>query len=329
MRHSQNRRSRSRSRKGPNPLTRSYESNGPDVKVRGTAAHVAEKYMTLARDAQSSGDIVAAENYLQHAEHYSRIVMVAQAQLQPQQGQYRDGPDDGYEDDRQMNGRGLRDRFESNDDGSRDDDDGDDRFDSSEEEQERGFQPQQQPQPQHHQQRQQQPPRQDDRSRNSRPPERYDRRPDYRNDSRDSRDSRDRSDSRDRNDRPPTQRYNGSDGRSNRNDRNDAPQRFDGPNDRPDRADRGDHNNERGDRSIETERQERFAGPEELGSQIEVAEAVPMTPAASVQVSDEAPPAAPRRRRGRPSRAENGADAASSEPDVTPDGAAALVAFPD
>jgi Domain of unknown function (DUF4167) len=59
-------------RKGPNPLTRSYESNGPDVKVRGTAQHIAEKYMTLARDAQSSGDRVMAENYLQHAEHYNR-----------------------------------------------------------------------------------------------------------------------------------------------------------------------------------------------------------------------------------------------------------------
>lgn len=67
-------------RKGPNPLTRSYESNGPDVKVRGTAQHVAEKYMTLARDALSSGDSVAAENYFQHAEHYNRIIMTAQAQ---------------------------------------------------------------------------------------------------------------------------------------------------------------------------------------------------------------------------------------------------------
>ena len=64
-------------RKGPNPLTRSYESNGPDVKVRGTAQHVAEKYMTLARDAQSAGDRVMAENYLQHAEHYNRIIAAA------------------------------------------------------------------------------------------------------------------------------------------------------------------------------------------------------------------------------------------------------------
>lgn len=79
----QNRRGRGRGRKPQNPLSRSYESNGPDVKVRGTASHVAEKYMSLARDASSSGDIVTAESYLQHAEHYNRIVMAAQVQAAP------------------------------------------------------------------------------------------------------------------------------------------------------------------------------------------------------------------------------------------------------
>jgi hypothetical protein len=123
MRHNQNRRSRGRSRKGPNPLTRSYESNGPDVKVRGTATHVADKYMTLARDAQAAGDTVSAENYLQHAEHYYRIVMAAQAQFQQTQPQFREGPDEGYDDDRQMNGR-MRDRFDYNGDGRGDDSDG-------------------------------------------------------------------------------------------------------------------------------------------------------------------------------------------------------------
>ena len=75
-----NKRLRGRPRKGPNPLTRTYESNGPDVKVRGTALHIAEKYVQLARDAQSSGDTVMAENYFQHAEHYYRIVAASQAQ---------------------------------------------------------------------------------------------------------------------------------------------------------------------------------------------------------------------------------------------------------
>lgn len=76
----QNRRGRGRNRKGQNPLTRSFESTGPDVKIRGTAAHIAEKYAALARDAHSSGDLVLAENYYQHAEHYNRIIMAAQAQ---------------------------------------------------------------------------------------------------------------------------------------------------------------------------------------------------------------------------------------------------------
>jgi hypothetical protein len=69
-------------RKGPNPLNRSYESAGPDnTKIRGTALHIAEKYVTLARDAQSSGDPVLAENFLQHAEHYYRIIAAAQANM--------------------------------------------------------------------------------------------------------------------------------------------------------------------------------------------------------------------------------------------------------
>ena len=64
-------------RRGQNPLTRVYESNGPDIKIRGTASHIAEKYVQLARDARSSGDPVAAENYYQHAEHYYRSMAAA------------------------------------------------------------------------------------------------------------------------------------------------------------------------------------------------------------------------------------------------------------
>ncbi|ABD04783.1 conserved hypothetical protein [Rhodopseudomonas palustris HaA2] len=75
-------------RRGQNPMTRVFESNGPDIKIRGTASHVAEKYVQLARDARSSGDPVAAENYYQHAEHYFRLIAAAQEQFrqnQPQQ----------------------------------------------------------------------------------------------------------------------------------------------------------------------------------------------------------------------------------------------------
>ena len=79
MRNGQNnKRMRGRNRKSHNPLTRVYESNGPDVKIRGTASHIAEKYVQLARDAQSSGDPISAENYLQHAEHYFRLIASAQ-----------------------------------------------------------------------------------------------------------------------------------------------------------------------------------------------------------------------------------------------------------
>jgi hypothetical protein len=76
----QSRRGRNRGRKPQNSISRNYESSGPDVKIRGTAMHIAEKYASLARDAMASGDSVAAENYLQHAEHYNRIIMAAQAQ---------------------------------------------------------------------------------------------------------------------------------------------------------------------------------------------------------------------------------------------------------
>ena len=97
-------------RKSQNPLTRVYESNGPDVKIRGTASHIAEKYIQLARDSQSSGDPVAAENYYQHAEHYFRLIAAAQEQFrqqnpyynqQPQQGQGapQGADDDNYDDD--------------------------------------------------------------------------------------------------------------------------------------------------------------------------------------------------------------------------------------
>ena len=117
MRPGQNKRMRGRptnNRRGPNPLTRSYESNGPDVKIRGNAHHVAEKYLQLARDAHTGGDPVAAENYLQHAEHYFRLIAAAQAaQALAQSGQQRppgEGEDD-LEDDGDFGG--LSDRFAS------------------------------------------------------------------------------------------------------------------------------------------------------------------------------------------------------------------------
>ena len=81
----QNKRGRGRNntgRKNGNPLSRTYDSTGPDVKIRGTAQHIADKYGSMARDALSAGDAIMAENYLQHAEHYNRIIASAQAQMQ-------------------------------------------------------------------------------------------------------------------------------------------------------------------------------------------------------------------------------------------------------
>jgi Domain of unknown function (DUF4167) len=89
MRNGQNKRMRGRNRKGQNPLTRVYESNGPDVKIRGTASHIADKYIQLARDAQASGDPVGAENYFQHAEHYFRLIAAAQEQFRQANPYYR------------------------------------------------------------------------------------------------------------------------------------------------------------------------------------------------------------------------------------------------
>src|SRR5262249_35976413 len=71
---------------GYNP-NRTFDSSGPEVKTRGSASHVYEKYLQLARDANSAGDRVTAENYLQHAEHYYRIMAAAAAQQAQYQAQ--------------------------------------------------------------------------------------------------------------------------------------------------------------------------------------------------------------------------------------------------
>jgi hypothetical protein len=124
MRNGQNKRMRGRNRNKPhhshhhNPLTRVYESNGPDVKIRGTAHHVTEKYLQLARDAQASGDPVTAENHFQHAEHYYRLIAAAQEQLRQQNPYYqpqampgdgnRDEDFDGEDDDQPTQGQPIQ-----------------------------------------------------------------------------------------------------------------------------------------------------------------------------------------------------------------------------
>ncbi|MGE0407664.1 MAG: DUF4167 domain-containing protein [Amphiplicatus sp.] len=77
-----------RRRQGMN-INRALDSNGPDVRIRGTANQIYDKYLALARDASSSGDRVKAENYLQHAEHYFRVIRA----IQPAQAPQGDGVD--------------------------------------------------------------------------------------------------------------------------------------------------------------------------------------------------------------------------------------------
>ncbi len=99
---------------------RHYESVGPDVKIRGSAQQVLEKYQQYARDAYTSGDRILSEAYLQFAEHYQRIVAKQQEVRQPQQGSFqnRGGRDDR---DNRPGGNDRDNRGEAQDDsGNRD-----------------------------------------------------------------------------------------------------------------------------------------------------------------------------------------------------------------
>ena len=73
MRHSAKRSAKGKQHKKFNKM-KVFDSNGPDVRIRGTAWQVTEKYEALAKDAETSGNYVLAENYRQHAEHYQRII---------------------------------------------------------------------------------------------------------------------------------------------------------------------------------------------------------------------------------------------------------------
>ncbi len=95
-----------------------FDSNGPDMRLRGTAQQLFEKYLQLGRDATSSGDRVMAEGYFQHAEHYFRILnAMNQAQQQREGGQHghqrryqpnseqQDGGDGNTAEPAEMNGQ--------------------------------------------------------------------------------------------------------------------------------------------------------------------------------------------------------------------------------
>ena len=68
-----------------------FDSSGPEVRIRGNAYQVLEKYLAMARDATAAGDRIAAENFYQHAEHYYRVIN-ANAESRQQHQQYQQHP---------------------------------------------------------------------------------------------------------------------------------------------------------------------------------------------------------------------------------------------
>jgi hypothetical protein len=81
-----------------NHPNRTLESNGPDIKIRGSASHLYEKYVQLSRDASTSGDRVLSESYAQYAEHYYRMLRAMQPQTPVYEPQ-RFGQDLDYENE--------------------------------------------------------------------------------------------------------------------------------------------------------------------------------------------------------------------------------------
>lgn len=106
--HSKRLRGRGNGRKNVNVRSQNFESNGPEVKVRGNAQQVVEKYLQLARDASSAGDRVTAESYLQYAEHYYRVMSANTGQ------DSRNGAANGAENGANGSGNGAT-RDEDND----------------------------------------------------------------------------------------------------------------------------------------------------------------------------------------------------------------------
>lgn len=104
-------RSRNKSRNNPrslgNIVNRVFDSSGPEGKVRGTPQQIIEKYLALARDAQLSGDRVAEQSFLQHAEHYTRMLGEAQREQAERQAQF--GGQGGLDGREERNGQPYQD----------------------------------------------------------------------------------------------------------------------------------------------------------------------------------------------------------------------------
>ncbi len=114
MRHgTTNRRQRSRGnggngqRRGNQNRAQVYDSNGPDVRIRGTAHQVCEKYLALSKDAMAGGDRILAESYMQHAEHYQRLINQFEDDVAQERAQeYGDALDGGVDNGRRSEARG-------------------------------------------------------------------------------------------------------------------------------------------------------------------------------------------------------------------------------
>lgn len=118
---SRSRNKQNRQRSLGNIVNRVFDSSGPEGKVRGTPQQIIDKYLALARDAQLSSDRVAEQSFLQHAEHYTRMLSEAQREMaerqqqQQQAGQQR-GEGGGDDQPRQRDGDDRR-RDEARGDG--------------------------------------------------------------------------------------------------------------------------------------------------------------------------------------------------------------------
>ena len=115
---SRNKSNRQRSTLG-NVVNRVFDSSGPEGKVRGTPQQIIEKYLSLARDAQLSGDRVAEQSFLQHAEHYTRMLGEAQKEMAERQ-QYHQPRQDG-EEGREAQPNGNNNGHQNRDGGGRED----------------------------------------------------------------------------------------------------------------------------------------------------------------------------------------------------------------
>ena len=118
-----------------NITNRVFDSSGPEGKVRGTPQQIIDKYNQLSRDAQLSNDRVNAENYLQHAEHYTRMLAEATREMQAEQDQRRQNEQQNNQGNNHQRDYAQRDRGgdqqpdlrDDRHDGGRDDNGRDDR----------------------------------------------------------------------------------------------------------------------------------------------------------------------------------------------------------